>query len=72
MNQLTIVIGILLAQIVNWLIAEPVPDGATAELIRAVLERPVRLAVDVHGRGCPGRCSSLSAACWCRKARAGW
>ena len=34
LNQLTIVIGILLAQIVNWLIAEPVPDGSTAELIR--------------------------------------
>ena len=30
-NQLTIVIGILLAQMVNWLIAEPVPPGATAE-----------------------------------------
>ncbi len=29
-NQLTIVIGILLAQVVNWLIAEPVPAGATA------------------------------------------
>jgi sugar porter (SP) family MFS transporter len=33
-NQLTIVIGILAAQIVNWLIARPVPDGATAEFIR--------------------------------------
>jgi SP family arabinose:H+ symporter-like MFS transporter len=32
-NQLTIVIGILLAQIVNWLIAEPVPEGSTAEEI---------------------------------------
>jgi MFS transporter, SP family, xylose:H+ symportor len=29
-NQLTIVIGILLAQIVNWLIARPVPPDATA------------------------------------------
>jgi MFS transporter, SP family, arabinose:H+ symporter len=28
-NQLTIVIGILLAQIVNWLIAKPVPPDAT-------------------------------------------
>ncbi len=28
-NQLTIVIGILLAQAVNWIIAEPVPAGAT-------------------------------------------
>jgi MFS transporter, SP family, arabinose:H+ symporter len=28
-NQLTIVVGILLAQMVNWLIAEKVPDGAT-------------------------------------------
>lgn len=30
MNQLTLVIGILLAQIVNWLIAKPVPAHATA------------------------------------------
>ena len=34
LNQLTIVVGILAAQIVNWLIADPVPEGATAELIR--------------------------------------
>ena len=32
-NQLTIVIGILAAQITNMLIAEKVPDGATAEMI---------------------------------------
>ena len=30
LNQLTIVLGILGAQIVNMLIAEPVPEGATA------------------------------------------
>src|SRR5258708_14040076 len=30
LNQLTIVIGILRAQFVNWLIAEPVPTGASA------------------------------------------
>ncbi|HOW85715.1 MAG TPA: sugar porter family MFS transporter [Candidatus Aminicenantes bacterium] len=34
-NQLTIVIGILAAQIANWLIAEPVPAGATAAEILA-------------------------------------
>ena len=34
-NQLTIVIGILMAQVVNWLIAEPVAAGATAEQILA-------------------------------------
>ncbi|MFL6354188.1 MAG: sugar porter family MFS transporter [Bryobacteraceae bacterium] len=34
LNQLTIVIGILGAQIVNWLIAQQVPGGATAEQIR--------------------------------------
>jgi SP family sugar porter-like MFS transporter len=34
-NQLTIVIGILAAQVVNWLIAEPVPAGATAADILA-------------------------------------
>jgi MFS transporter, SP family, arabinose:H+ symporter len=36
LNQLTIVIGILLAQIVNWLIAMPVPsDAAAAQLAEA-------------------------------------
>jgi len=35
LNQLTIVLGIVGAQVVNWLIARPVPDGAGAELIRA-------------------------------------
>ncbi|RPJ01333.1 MAG: MFS transporter [Candidatus Aminicenantes bacterium] len=34
-NQLTIVIGILAAQVVNWLIARPVPAGATAAEILA-------------------------------------
>lgn len=34
MNQLTIVIGILAAQTVNWLIAQPVPPDATPEAIR--------------------------------------
>ncbi len=33
-NQLTIVIGVLAAQVVNWLIAERIPDDATAEFIR--------------------------------------
>lgn len=32
-NQLTIVIGILAAQVVNYLIAEKVPEGATDQLI---------------------------------------
>jgi SP family arabinose:H+ symporter-like MFS transporter len=32
-NQLTIVIGILLAQVANWLIAEPVPEGSSAQEI---------------------------------------
>jgi SP family xylose:H+ symportor-like MFS transporter len=35
MNQFTIVIGVLAAQIVNWQIARPLPDGATAEFIRS-------------------------------------
>lgn len=34
LNQLTIVVGILAAQIVNWLIAERVPERVTAEMIR--------------------------------------
>ena len=33
-NQLTVVLGILASQIVNWQIAEPVQAGATAEMIR--------------------------------------
>ena len=33
LNQLTIVIGILAAQLVNWQIARPVPPGATASEI---------------------------------------
>jgi MFS transporter, SP family, xylose:H+ symportor len=35
LNQFTIVIGILAAQVVNWLIAEPMSDATTAEMIRA-------------------------------------
>ncbi len=34
LNQLTIVVGILAAQVVNWLIARKVPEGATDEMIR--------------------------------------
>ncbi|HUV71274.1 MAG TPA: sugar porter family MFS transporter [Terracidiphilus sp.] len=33
LNQLAIVFGILLAQVVNWLIAKPVPTGATVPQI---------------------------------------
>ena len=46
-NQLTIVIGILPAQIVNWLIARPVPDGADG---------------GVHPRS-PGTASSAGGGC---------
>ena len=35
LNQLAIVVGILLAQVVNWLIARPVPANATAQQILA-------------------------------------
>jgi sugar porter (SP) family MFS transporter len=35
LNQMAVVIGILLAQVVNWLIARPVPAGATADAILA-------------------------------------
>jgi sugar porter (SP) family MFS transporter len=34
LNQFTIVIGVLGAQVMNWLIAEPVPDGVSADFIR--------------------------------------
>jgi sugar porter (SP) family MFS transporter len=33
LNQLTIVVGILAAQVVNWLIAEPVADNATLQML---------------------------------------
>ncbi len=33
-NQMAISIGVLGAQIINWVIADTVPDGATAEMIR--------------------------------------
>jgi len=35
LNQMTIVIGILAAQIVNWQIADPIPDGFTSADIAA-------------------------------------
>ncbi|MBN1131850.1 MAG: sugar porter family MFS transporter, partial [Bacteroidales bacterium] len=35
LNQLTIVLGILSAQLVNWQIAQPVPEDATSEFIRS-------------------------------------
>lgn len=35
LNQLNIVLGILAAQVVNYLVAQPVPDGATGEFIRS-------------------------------------
>lgn len=34
LNQMTIVLGILMAQVVNMLIAEPIADGASADIIR--------------------------------------
>jgi sugar porter (SP) family MFS transporter len=34
LNQLAIVVGVLAAQVVNWLLADKVPDGATSEMIR--------------------------------------
>jgi MFS transporter, SP family, xylose:H+ symportor len=34
LNQLSIVVGVLAAQIVNWLLADRVPNCATAEMIR--------------------------------------
>jgi sugar porter (SP) family MFS transporter len=33
LNQLTIVVGILLAQLVNWMIARPIPPNASAQQI---------------------------------------
>lgn len=33
-NQLTIVVGVLLAQLINWLVVKDLPEGATVEWIR--------------------------------------
>lgn len=37
LNQLTIVVGILAAQIINWLIADKVPEGATEAVTQALI-----------------------------------
>ena len=50
-NQLTIVIGILAAQIVNWLIAAAGARGRHRRDDPPVLERAIRLALDVHRGG---------------------
>lgn len=39
-NQLTIVIGILAAQFVNWCIARPIPDGMAADAFASMARRP--------------------------------
>ena len=54
LNQLTIVIGILAAQIVNWRIADPVPHRGDGRDDPPVVERAVRVALDVHGGRGPG------------------
>ena len=48
-NQLTIVIGILLAQWINWMIAEPVAAKRHRERYPRLVERPDWLALDVRG-----------------------
>ena len=50
LNQLAVVMGILLAQVVNWRIAVPVPEHASPEALLAFMECPVRLALDVYRR----------------------
>lgn len=46
-NQLTIVIGVLAAQLINLMIAEPVATGATQQMI-VETERADGLALDVR------------------------
>ncbi|VFS78203.1 D-xylose transporter [Raoultella planticola] len=55
-NQLTIVIGVLAAQLVNLMIAKPVASSATLAEISASLERAGGLAMDVWlwHRSCGG------------------
>jgi MFS family permease len=52
-NQLTIVIGILAAQIVNYLMAEPVPDWCHRPIHPRFVEWANGLALDVLGRNGP-------------------
>ena len=71
-NQLTIVIGILLAQVINWMIAEPVAAGRQ----RRRRSSP-RGTASSAGAGCSGPrlcrlCSSSRRCSSCRRARAGW
>ena len=72
LNQLNIVIGIVLAQVVNWLVARPVAADASALEILELVERPVRLALDVLSGGRARRSCSWSVCSSCRKVRAGW
>ena len=72
LNQVAIVFGILLAQVVNWLIARPVPPGASAQRDSLFLERSGRMALDVRVSPRFRRCSSSWLLCWSRRARAGW
>ena len=59
LNQLTIVLGILGAQITNWLIAEPIPADFSRGYLRFV-EWPNGMAMDVLG-GCLPCCDILVA-----------
>ena len=47
--QLAIFLGFVVGQTANWLIARKMPDPRHRGVHPPVLERPVRLALDVHG-----------------------
>lgn len=54
LNQLTIVLGILAAQITNWLIAEPIPASVLIGRYCCILEWADGLAMDVLGGSLSG------------------
>ena len=72
LNQLAIVFGILLAQVVNWLIARPVPPGATAARDSCFVERPVGMALDVCGYRHSRIYFFWEQPSWFPRVRAGW
>ena len=54
-NQLTIVIGILAAQVINWSLVRGLPAHAADEFIATTWHRPERLALDVRANRCAGK-----------------
>jgi MFS family permease len=72
LNQLAIVIGILLAQVVNWLIAKAGAAGRNGARDSCVVEWAVGMALDVRGDRHSLPCCFWQRRFWFPKVRAGW